>query len=173
MSSHKITDSEIEKAKSKTQYSLIEYPLHEHNDCIKICYEWLDVQKTTKNTQSNTFPIKHYIERWAGRYVSQFDVDVALTLHKKYRGNYWKFNMSKMLIFPTITRLKKIGEALTQMDYTDQNIRPFMEGHYKFFEQPNGKIILIKGFEDEYMDFYKAVEKCYQDIKKENINIKE
>lgn len=40
-----LTDEEIEYGKANVKYSLKEGGLHEHNDCIRMAYEWLDAQK--------------------------------------------------------------------------------------------------------------------------------
>jgi len=42
-----------------------------------IVSEWLDAQVKTKNRRMTHNPIKHIIEKWSGRYVSQSDVEVA------------------------------------------------------------------------------------------------
>jgi hypothetical protein len=60
--------------------------------------------------------LKHIIERWAGRYVSQSDVEVAAALHPGITGSYPNFNLSKRLVLPNDRRLVGIGEALSQ-DY--------------------------------------------------------
>lgn len=85
--------------------------LHQHDDCIRIAYEWLDAQVTTKGFCRRQFPLKHLIERWAGRYVSQSDVEVAALLHPDIRGNYPYFNISSRLTEPSTNRLSGIGEA--------------------------------------------------------------
>lgn len=85
--------------------------LHEHDDCIRIAYEWLDAQVTTKGFSRRQFALKHLIERWAGRYVSQSDVEVAALLHPAIRGDYPYFNISSRLTEPSIKRLSGIGQA--------------------------------------------------------------
>lgn len=62
-----LSNEAIEAAKKKTKYSLDEAH-HEHTDCIRMAYEWLDAQKKTKNPTTKTYPLKHIIEKWAGRY---------------------------------------------------------------------------------------------------------
>jgi hypothetical protein len=107
-----ITDEDIEAAKARTRYT--DQPHHEHNDCIRLAYEWLDAQKTVKVAPRKYLPLKHIIEKWAGRYVSQTDVDVAATIHADVRGVYPNFNLSTRLTRPNDRRLTCIGEALTQ-----------------------------------------------------------
>ncbi|HBJ87993.1 MAG TPA: hypothetical protein DDZ88_29880 [Verrucomicrobiales bacterium] len=86
---------------------------HEHDDCIRIAYEWLDAQTITKSIGSRQYALKHMIERWAGRYVSQSDVEVAAELHPCIRGKYPFFNISSRLTEPSTTRLEAIGQAMT------------------------------------------------------------
>lgn len=109
-----ISEKDIAEAKKRVSYSLSEAPLHEHDDCIRMAYEWLDAQVKTKRHTRYCRPIKHIIERWAGRYISTSDVDVAAELHPDIRGTYPYFNISSRLTKPSTDRLKGIGEAFTQ-----------------------------------------------------------
>ena len=84
---------------------------HEHNDCIRMAYEWLDAQIKIKNPTSKRFALKHIIEEWAGRYVSTSDVDVAAYMHPDIHGKYPNFNISARLTEPSTDRLKSIPEA--------------------------------------------------------------
>jgi len=117
-----ISDDRIEVAKQNAKYGP-DGPLHEHNDCIRMAYEWLDAQKKLKHpiaaTLENTKPIKHLIEKWCGRYVSESDVTVAALLHVKISGEYPHFNISKRFTEPSIDRLKEIPEAFTH-EYRDR-----------------------------------------------------
>jgi len=105
---------EIAHAKRKCRYLHPNEVFHEHNDCIRLAYEWLDAQKTRSTPSGQSQPLKHIIEKWAGRYVSQSDVEVAATLHPRISGKYPDFNLSKQLIYPSERRLAAIPEALTQ-----------------------------------------------------------
>lgn len=110
-----LTDEEIEAAKARTRYSLSEGPHHEHNDCIRIAYEWLDAQAKLKAPNARrSRPLKHIIEKWGGRYVSTTDVDVAAELHPDVHGRYPHFNISSRLTRPSDVRLSGIGEAFSQ-----------------------------------------------------------
>ena len=110
-----ITDDQIEAAKKATKYSLSgEEIVHEHNDCIRFAYEWFDAQTKTKGALKTPFQIKHLIERWAGRYVSTYDVEVAATLHPEIRGVYPYYNISSKLTNPSKGRIQHLGEAYTQ-----------------------------------------------------------
>jgi hypothetical protein len=71
-----LSESEISQGKSRTKYKTKEIH-HEHDDCIRMAYEWLDAQPKTKGVTRQARAIKHMIEKWAGRYVSQSDVEVA------------------------------------------------------------------------------------------------
>ena len=105
-----LTDNEIERAKQQTKYSLPS-PHHEHPDCVRIAYAWLDAQKKTKGALSKTIALKHVIEKWGGRYVSTSDVEVAATLHPDIKGTYPHFNISARLTEPSKKRLDGISEA--------------------------------------------------------------
>ena len=116
-----ITDEQIEAAKKSTQYTLSgEDTIHEHNDCIRFAYEWLDAQTKTKGALRHTLQIKHLIERWAGRYVSTYDVDVAANLHPDIHGKYPHYNISSKLTNPSRSRIQELQEALSQ-GYDDRH----------------------------------------------------
>lgn len=105
-----LTDRQIDVAKRQCKTESKE-PNFEHNDCIRMAYEWLDAQKKIGSYTKKTRALKHIIERWAGRYVSQSDVEVAAFMHPEINGGYPHFNISAHLVNPNIARLKKIGEA--------------------------------------------------------------
>ncbi len=113
-----LTDIQIDTAKAKLSAPAAN---HEHNDCIRIAYEWLDAQTKTKNPRDVAHPLKHLIENWAGRYVSESDVRVAASLHPKIAGEYPRFNISLRLTEPSINRLDGIGQANTQGYRTRHN----------------------------------------------------
>ena len=92
---------------------------HEHDDCIRIAYEWLDAQVKIKNPTSKSRPLKHIIENWGERYVSQTDVEVAAWLHPEILGVYPRYNISARLTLPSESRLSGIGEAGKHSNYRD------------------------------------------------------
>lgn len=100
------TDDLIEQAKKDAK---LFQPNHEHNDCIRMAYEWLDAQLTTQGTRAADW--KHIIERWCGRYITDSDVEVAAFMHPKIEGKYPKYNIGKRLTLPSTKRLVGIGEA--------------------------------------------------------------
>ena len=108
-----LSPAAISAAKKRITYGNKEAH-HEHDDCIRIAYEWLDAQVKIKGTVGHSFPIKHMIEKWGGRYVSQSDVEVAAAMHPDIRGEYPRFNISSRLTRPSDARLKGISEAKTQ-----------------------------------------------------------
>lgn len=114
-----LTSEAITMAKKTTPYRHRTEVFHEHDDCIRIAYEWLDAQKKIKGPTPKTRAIKHIIEQWAGRYVSQSDVEVAAHMHPDITGTYPHFNISARLVEPKLSRLDDIGEARTQMSYRD------------------------------------------------------
>ena len=124
-----ITDRQIEDAKLVTKYAH-KVQVHEHEDCIKIAYEWLDAQRKTKNVTRKSLPLKHIIENWGGRYVSQSDVEVAATIHPEIFGDYPYYNINGNLTEPSDTRLDGISEACTQ-----QQRNLYDSNNYKFKEK--------------------------------------
>jgi hypothetical protein len=105
---------EISEGKKRVKYSHKADALHEHDDCIRIAYEWLDAQVTTKGITRVARPLKHIIEKWGGRYVSQSDVEVAAEMHRRIRGAYPFFNICRRLVRPSDRRLTGISQAHTQ-----------------------------------------------------------
>lgn len=113
-----LTDAEIEAAKANIDR--LGRGHYEHNDCIRMAYEWLSAQNTVKVAKKQHLELKHIIEKWAGRYVSQDDVEVAAAaLHPRVTGKYPNFNLSARLVMPNDRRLQGIGEALSQ-DYRER-----------------------------------------------------
>lgn len=112
-----LTDQEIQLAIN--EISKNPNNLHEHPDCVRIAYAWLDAQKKIQTQCNHSYPLKHYIEKWAGRYVSQNDVEVAAYLHPEIKGKYPNFNISSNLTEPSRSRLVNISEAMTQLNYHD------------------------------------------------------
>ena len=109
------TDEQIRAACMATTYTT--KPHHEHPDCIRIAFEWLAAQQmTSRPSRRAAWPIKHLAESWAGRYVSEADVCVAATL-LGLLGRYPHFSISSRLTRPSMSRLRNIGEALTQKNY--------------------------------------------------------
>ncbi|WP_092014882.1 hypothetical protein [Marinobacter daqiaonensis] len=111
----RITKDQIDAAKQRTKYGGIE-KVHEHDDCVRIAYEWLDAQKKNKRSSSKGHMVKHLIEDWAGRYVSTADVMVAAELHPDIHGEYPGFNLSANLTEPSEQRLMFIEEAYQHKD---------------------------------------------------------
>lgn len=120
-----LTDEAIETAKALTKYSLPEGGNHEHNDCIRMAYEWLDAQIKTKSPTKKAFPLKHIIEKWAGRYVSRSDVEVAALMHPEVHGDYPFFNISTRLTEPSSSRLREIPEAFRQSEIKQSDRSPY------------------------------------------------
>lgn len=113
---HTLSDEVIRKAKKEIIYETYVGkggPLHEHNDCVRIAYEWLSAQKIVKSLQIPTYPLKHIIESWGGRYVSECDLDVAAHILGVPLVNR-RIAISKRITLPCHSRLEHIGEAKTQ-----------------------------------------------------------
>ena len=123
-----ITDEEIELAKSETTYTL-DSQLHQHNDCIRIAYQWFDAQNKTKRINPKGYALKHIIESWGGRYISNSDVCVAAQLHPDIQGKYPRFNISARLTEPSLERLNDIPEAMAHHDRDGHK-----SSNYKIYE---------------------------------------
>lgn len=106
-----ITSEQIQKAKLEL---VLMDSNHQHDDCIRIAYEWLDAQKKTKKPRDVPHMLKSLIERWAGRYVSVSDVKIAAHLHPAIVGEYPLYNIGSRLTEPSQKRLENISEANTQ-----------------------------------------------------------
>lgn len=137
-----ITHEMIETAKKTTKYSSDEpKKCHEHDDCIRIAYQFLDAQLTgtfKPKWWSAHIPLKHIIEYWAGRYVSQDDVDVAAELHPAISGTYPFYNFAgKGLILPRRYRLASIRQAGTQPRYLSKDN---LEEYFSSLEQFRAEI---------------------------------
>ena len=87
-------------------------------DRVRIAYEWLDAQ--TKTTTQNKISVKHLVESWSGHYISRNDVQLAVYLNPLLRGKYPSFNISNVLIEPSVERIKHIPIAFTQ-NYNNEN----------------------------------------------------
>jgi hypothetical protein len=134
---HFITSEMIAEAKAKTRYGNKKCGvLHEHDDCIRMAYEWLDAQKNTKVANTG-YSLKGYIERWCGRYVSSSDVDIAITLHPRFfaMGYYGICNLSRRHIEPDIKRLEGIVEAFKH-DYRRSH-KPYTRGETRYLNHYN------------------------------------
>lgn len=112
-----LSDSAIADAKRRGG---IGNPHHQHNDCIRIAYEWLDAQTKTRKHSSKCPPLKHIIEAWGGRYVSQSDVEVAAFMHPRIHGDYPRYNLSSRMIRPCNSRLAYISEAGRHPHYAER-----------------------------------------------------
>tara|TARA_B110000908_G_C9963603_1_gene317969 strand:+ start:96 stop:476 length:381 start_codon:yes stop_codon:yes gene_type:complete len=123
-----LADDQIEDGKLRAGRQLDGH--HEHNDCIRMAYEWLDAQNKTMTIRNTHDPLKHIIEKWSGRYVSTSDVVVAAWLHPDIKGTYPNFNISSRLTMPLLTRLENIGEAGKHNPIG----RPYNENTYKVSE---------------------------------------
>jgi len=107
-----LTAKQIKDAKENL---VLKFPAHyEHDDCIRIAYEWLDAQKKTKNPRNVPHDLKHLITRWASRYVSRSDVEVAAYMHPDIIGDYPYYNISSRLTEPNIKRLVNIDQSNSQ-----------------------------------------------------------
>lgn len=127
-----LTAEQIAQAKREHTYASAESEVHEHDDCIRMAYAWLDAQTKLKNVAPSRYlPTKHLIEHWAGRYVTEADVEVAARLHPEIRGKYPTFNLSKRVVVPSFSRLEGISQAMSQPRYRnrlDEDIRDFYAG---------------------------------------------
>lgn len=87
--------------------------VHQHPDCVRAAFAFLDAQTKTKNPRNGVAPLKHLIEDWCGRYVSAADVRIAAKLHPDVYGEYADYNISTLLVFPCYQRLNGLVEPFT------------------------------------------------------------
>lgn len=118
MEDNTLTDEQINEAKKRVP-CVAGDPNKNSPGCVRIAYEWLDAQVKTVSPMKRAYAIKHLIEKWGARYVSQYDVEVAAYLHPQIKGKYPYYNISSKLTQPNEQRLVGIEEALTHMSYRD------------------------------------------------------
>ena len=109
------TDDEIEAAKLACRYRGLNSdrsPLHEHPDCVRAAFAWLDAQRAVQRNPRLYRPVKAYVEGWAQRYVSTDDVIVAAFLHPRIKGTYPNFNLSAWLTLPDAHRLSGLDVGI-------------------------------------------------------------
>ena len=136
-----LTTEQIAQAKRETIYRFPNSIRHEHDDCIRMAYEWLDAQIKTKTVSPNLYEIKHKIERWCGRYISMNDVEVAATLHPLIKGKYPYFNIRSGLVRPSLLRLDGIEQAHAHRGtYSESPVHD----KYKWQESDDPNIGLIR-----------------------------
>jgi hypothetical protein len=109
-----LTGQQIADAKKAAN---LRNPRHEHDDCIRMAYEWLDAQKTTKATRMDDW--KHKVEHWCGRHITEDDVLVAALLHPRIEPQGYQLNISQRLVLPSFERLIGIGEAKKHVSRMD------------------------------------------------------
>lgn len=101
-----LTDQQISAAKTALK---LHEPRHEHNDCIRMAYEWLDAQTKMKRKRSDDW--KHLVEHWCGHHITCDDITVAAHLHPAIQQDGDRLNLSSIKILPRFARLDGIGEA--------------------------------------------------------------
>ncbi|KYK50602.1 hypothetical protein [Bradyrhizobium liaoningense] len=106
-----LTATETARAKKRVKLFLLEY-----DDSVRVAYQWLDAQITTKKKLMPTSPLSEIIQVWSGRFVAAFDVEAAAEMHPTIRGTYPKFNISSRLTLPSVLRLTGIIGARTHDD---------------------------------------------------------
>ena len=111
-----LTDQQILDAKNAIN---LYQPRHEHDDCIRMAYEWLDAQKKLKSKRSGDW--KHLVQYWCGSYISEDDVKIAAHLHPDIQFEGSKVNISRRLVLPKRERLADIGEAYQHFLEMDAN----------------------------------------------------
>ena len=88
------------------------------SDSVRIAYQWLSAQEPISRCTRVHRPLKHIIEAWGGRYVSQDDVSTAARM-LGIQGTYPCFDISARLVWPNEERLSDIREALTMLNYRE------------------------------------------------------
>ena len=116
---HELTKERIQQAKESIRYT--EYsPHHEHDDCVRIAYEFLSAQPVLsqpppRHKRGLFYSLKSIIEHWAGRYVSTDDVKLAARI-LGLKGEYPFYNIPIAKTRPLTSRLTNIKEAFTQRE---------------------------------------------------------
>ena len=127
-----ITAQQVNKA--RLELKLLEQ-YHEHDDSVRIAYEWLDSQTITKfltgeqGAKGEKFNLKRLVSDWGGREIMQSDIAIAAYLHPEIKGDYPFYNISPQLIFPSAERLRGIGESFRH-GFEEQ----YMIKNYRFYE---------------------------------------
>lgn len=129
-----LTGEQIAAAKRQVRYRYPDDILHEHDDCIRMCYEWLSAQRhTTSSHGRGVAGFRSLIMHWAGSYVSKDDVDVALVMLPRLIVTMHDSNLSRKLVLPKDSRLEGIGQVMRhpeQRTYLQRDI----DRIYKAFE---------------------------------------
>lgn len=119
------TDEQIEIAKKEIILPIDIEAHHEHLDCIRIAYAWLDTQKTIQTP--STIPTKMRIRSWGLRFISYSDIYIAAHLHPDIKSSGRKLNISRKYIKPLTSRLLTIGEAGKHPNYFNKDIKYAVE----------------------------------------------
>lgn len=101
-----LTDQQILDAKIALN---LHQPNHDHNDCIRMAYEWLDAQTKMKRKRDDDW--KHWVEHWCGCHITVDDIKVAAHLHPAIQQDGDKLNLSSIKVLPRFSRLDGIGAA--------------------------------------------------------------
>ena len=112
----RLTDQDIKDAKNAVN---LNNPQHEHNDCIRMAYEWLDAQKTVKTKRADDW--KHLVEYWCGRYITKDDIKIAAHLHPRIGREKEKLNISNRLTLPRPERLIGVNEAKKHIEHMNED----------------------------------------------------
>lgn len=104
-------------------------------DCIRIAYEFIDAQRASGKKRKFS-SIKNHVEKWAGRYISAADFDIAIQFHPEFHGENGFYNIELPLVMPDLNRLREIREAFSHKYEFD----PSLLNQFELMEQ-NGKNI--------------------------------
>jgi hypothetical protein len=112
----KLTDQQILNAKIALN---LHQPNHEHDDCIRMAYEWLDAQTKIKRKRGDDW--KHWVQHWCGRHITVDDIKVAAHLHPDVQQDGEKLNISSVKVLPAFNRLIGIDEAYSQNPHMSED----------------------------------------------------
>jgi len=121
-----ITADQIFRTKLILNLSHLE---QEHDENVRIAYEWLDAQAITKAPMGKRDNILRLIDDWGGRKISQTDIDIAVYLHPDTKGDYPTYNIDSRLTLPSAERLRGIGES-----FRNRIEEQYMLVNYRFYE---------------------------------------
>lgn len=119
-------------------------------DGVRIAYQWLDAQITTKAAKTAAYDLKGMVEEWAGYYISTSDVIVAAFLHPDIRGEFPHYNISRRYTEPSLDRLKGNPEAFTH-DYRKNHKRH----SYTYYEEKRCRLLISGDKQEDNNEHYR------------------
>ena len=89
-----LTYNGVEWNRNDTRYKEQRVALYENLDEIVLCMDWLDsfyVPSNNKKNETSSYAIKHYVEKYTGKYISNGAL-IAAYMMKNYDCNTVEYN---------------------------------------------------------------------------------